>query len=173
MQLVVRVAWVLLAICVAMVSFWPLRTGSFVTDDDVFRLTSSLVTHPWSAFYTSHFFEPYDYRPVGLVFWWYAYALMSDSFVGHVFVNVLLHLGNACLLFFCYASGGLPLARQPWRGLLLPLCGIRRRRFGRQRDLICFVCSSRLSRRLLHCGRSIRERVGLRAGCWRCPSAAY
>ena len=103
MQIVVRVAWVLLAIGVAMVSFWPLRTGSFVTDEDVFRLTSSWVTHPWSAFYTSHFFEPYDYRPVGLVFWWCACALMSDSFVGHVVVNVLLHLGNACLLFSAMA----------------------------------------------------------------------
>ena len=73
-----------------------------MTDDDVFRLTSSLVTHPSSAFYfyTNHFFELYDYRPVGLVFWWYAYALMGDSFVGHVVVNVLLHLDNACLLFF-------------------------------------------------------------------------
>ena len=84
MQIVVRVAWVLLAIGVAMVSFWPLRTGSFVTDDAVFRLTSSLVTHRWGTFYTSHFFEPYDYRPVGLVFWWYAYALMGDSFVALV-----------------------------------------------------------------------------------------
>ena len=100
MQIVVRVALVLLAVCVAMVSFWPLRNGGFVTDDDVFRLTSALVTHPWSAFYTNHFFEPYYYRPVGLVFWWCAYALMGDSFVGHVVVNVLLHLANAWLLFF-------------------------------------------------------------------------
>ena len=106
MQIVGRVAWALLAVCVAMVSFWPVRTGSFVTGEDVFRLTSSVVTHPWSAFYSSHFFEPYDYRPVGLVFWWCACALMSDSFVGHVFVNVLLRLGNACSLFFCYGSGG-------------------------------------------------------------------
>ena len=95
-----------------MVSFWPLRTGSFVTDDDVFRLTSSLVTNPWSAFYISHFFEPYDYRPVRLVFWWYAYALMGDSFVGHVVVNVLLHLGNVRLLFFL-----LPQWRVATRGL--------------------------------------------------------
>ena len=93
-----------------MVSFWPLRTGSFVTDDDVFRLTSSLVTNPWSAFYISHFFEPYDYRPVRLVFWWYAYALMGDSFVGHVVVNVLCIWAMCGYFFSCYRSGGLPLA---------------------------------------------------------------
>lgn len=89
----------LVALLAAVVSFWPLHRGAFVTDDDVFRLTSALVTHPWSAFYSSHFFEPFYFRPVGLVLWWYVYAFVGDSFASHAAVNVALHLGNAGLLY--------------------------------------------------------------------------
>ena len=42
--------------------------GDFVIDDYVFIATARMVEAPWAAFWQSHFYEPFYFRPIGVLF---------------------------------------------------------------------------------------------------------
>ena len=79
--------------------YWPVTSGDFVADDYVFLATARMVDAPWAAFWQSHFYEPYYFRPIGVIAWWVCGALFGLDYAAHSLVNLGLHLLNAALLF--------------------------------------------------------------------------
>jgi hypothetical protein len=77
----------------------PVTRGDFVADDYVFLTTARMVNTPFAAFWQSHFYEPYYFRPIGVLSWWGATALFGLEYAPHSAVNLGLHMVNSCLLF--------------------------------------------------------------------------
>lgn len=80
--------------------FLPVTFGDFVADDYVFLATGRMVDEPLAAFWQSHFYEPYYFRPIGVLSWWVATRLFGLDYAAHSFINFVLHLANAGLLFW-------------------------------------------------------------------------
>ena len=74
--------------------------GDFVADDYVFITTGRMVDAPFAAFWQSHFYEPYYFRPVGVVSWWVATRLFELDYAAHSAINFALHFANAGLMFW-------------------------------------------------------------------------
>jgi hypothetical protein len=78
--------------------YLPVTRGDFVADDYVFLATARVVDTPLDAFWQSHFYEPYYFRPVGVLVWW----LLTDNFRldygSHSMITLFLHIVNAGLL---------------------------------------------------------------------------
>ncbi len=90
LPLFVLLAWIYL----------PVTRGDFVADDYVFVATSRMVNAPLSAFWQSHFYEPYYFRPIGVLSWWLATSLFGLDYASHSLINLILHCVNAGLLFW-------------------------------------------------------------------------
>jgi hypothetical protein len=80
-------------------AFWPVMAGDFVADDYVFVATGRMVDAPWAAFWQSHFFEPYYFRPIGVLSWWLATRLFGLDYGLHSLINLVLHCVNVALLY--------------------------------------------------------------------------
>jgi len=93
-----RVALVAVFVLLAW-SYWPVTRGDFVIDDYVFLATARMVDQPWVAFWQSHFYEPYYFRPVGVLSWWLAQHAFGLDYFPHALVNLGLHAANAFLLW--------------------------------------------------------------------------
>lgn len=93
--------WVLLLPLFALLAwlFWPVTRADFVADDYVFLTTARMVNEPLAAFWQSHFYEPYYFRPIGVVSWWLATRLFGLDYHSHSLINLVLHCINAGLLF--------------------------------------------------------------------------
>ena len=79
--------------------FLPVTLGDFVADDYVFIATGRMVDTPLAAFWQSHFYEPYYFRPLGVLSWWVATRLFGLDYASHSLINLILHCANAALLF--------------------------------------------------------------------------
>lgn len=79
--------------------FWPVTKGDFVADDYVFLTTARMVNEPLAAFWQSHFYEPYYFRPLGVLSWWLATRAFGLDYTSHSLINLVLHCVNAGLLF--------------------------------------------------------------------------
>ncbi len=79
-------------------AYWPVTRADFVIDDYVFIATARMVEAPWVAFWQSHFYEPFYFRPVGVVSWWLAQRAFGLDYPPHALINLALHAGNALLL---------------------------------------------------------------------------
>ena len=84
-------------------AWWPVTAGDFVIDDYVFLAVSRMVSHPLTAFWQSHFYEPYYFRPLGVISWWLAQRGFGLDYASHSLINLVLHGLNVALL----ESGGL------------------------------------------------------------------
>ena len=95
-------AWFVLLPLVAVLAwiYLPVTRGDFVADDYVFLATARMVNEPLAAFWQSHFYEPYYFRPMGVLSWWVATELFALDYASHSWVNFILHLANAGLLFW-------------------------------------------------------------------------
>jgi len=80
--------------------YLPVTRGDFVADDYVFLTTARMVDAPLAAFWQSHFYEPYYFRPVGVLSWWVATRLFGLDYTSHSLINLLLHFTNSALLFW-------------------------------------------------------------------------
>ena len=91
---------VLLPVCALLTwLFWPVTGADFVADDYVFLTTARMVNEPLAAFWQSHFYEPYYFRPIGVMSWWLATRLFGLDYAPHSLINLVLHCVNAALLF--------------------------------------------------------------------------
>lgn len=95
-------AWLVLLPLFALVAwiFLPVTRGDFVIDDYVFIATGRMVDAPLSAFWQSHFYEPYYFRPIGVLSWWVATRLFELDYAAHSLINFVLHCANTGLLFW-------------------------------------------------------------------------
>lgn len=92
-----RIGLVLLVALVAWV-YWPATGADFIIDDYVFIATSRMVDNPLAAFWQSHFYEPYYFRPVGLITWWLATREFFLDYQAHSVVNLAIHAVSVCSL---------------------------------------------------------------------------
>lgn len=79
-------------------AWWPVTAGDFVIDDYVFLAVSRMVSHPLTAFWQSHFYEPYYFRPLGVISWWLAQRGFGLDYASHSLINLVLHGLNVALL---------------------------------------------------------------------------
>ena len=79
-------------------AYWPVTRGDFVIDDYVFIATARMVEAPWAAFWQSHFYEPFYFRPIGVVSWWVAQRAFGLDYLPHALINLALHGINVLLL---------------------------------------------------------------------------
>ena len=79
--------------------FWPVTAGDFVADDYVFLTTGRMVDTPLAVFWQNHFYEPYYFRPLGVLSWWLATRLFGLDYALHSLINLALHCLNGVLLF--------------------------------------------------------------------------
>jgi hypothetical protein len=93
----IRVALVLVLALLAWV-YWPATGADFVIDDYVFIATSRMVENPLAAFLQSHFYEPYYFRPLGVISWWVTTRVFSLDYQAHSVVNLVIHALSVCLL---------------------------------------------------------------------------
>lgn len=95
-------AWTLLLPLFAFLLWFylPVTRGDFVADDYVFLATSRMVDAPLAAFWQSHFYEPYYFRPIGVLSWWLLTRLFGLDYASHSLINLLLHMANAGLLLW-------------------------------------------------------------------------
>ena len=80
--------------------YLPVTRGDFVADDYVFIVTARMVDTPLAAFWQSHFYEPYYFRPLGVLSWWLATRLFGLDYSAHSLINVVLHCVNVGLLWW-------------------------------------------------------------------------
>ena len=101
-QLRSALAWFILLPLFAVLAwiYLPVTRADFVADDYVFLATGRMVDAPMAAFWQSHFFEPYYFRPIGVVSWWVATRLFGLDYAAHSFINFILHCANAALMFW-------------------------------------------------------------------------
>ncbi len=92
--------WVVLLPLFAFLGWFylPVTRGDFVADDYVFLATSRMVDTPLAAFWQSHFYEPYYFRPIGVLSWWLLTRLFGLDYSSHSLINLFLHMANAGLL---------------------------------------------------------------------------
>lgn len=91
---------VLLSLFAFLVWFYlPATHGDFVADDYVFIATARMVDTPLVAFWQSHFYEPYYFRPIGVLSWWLATRLFGLDYSAHSLINLCLHTANVGLLW--------------------------------------------------------------------------
>ena len=95
-------AWFILLPLFAVLAwiYLPVTRADFVADDYVFLATARMVNEPLAAFWQSHFYEPYYFRPLGVLSWWVATALFGLDYASHSLINFILHFANAALLFW-------------------------------------------------------------------------
>ena len=94
--------WVVLLPLFAFLAWFylPVTRGDFVADDYVFLATARMVDTPLAAFWQSHFYEPYYFRPIGVLSWWVVTDLFGLDYTSHSLINLFLHLGNVGLLLW-------------------------------------------------------------------------
>ncbi len=80
--------------------YLPVTRGDFVADDYVFLATARMVDAPLAAFWQSHFYEPYYFRPMGVLSWWVLTDLFGLDYASHSLINLFLHGANAGLLLW-------------------------------------------------------------------------
>lgn len=103
-------AWVVLLPLFALLAwiYLPVTRGDFVADDYVFIATSRMVDTPLAAFWQSHFYEPYYFRPIGVLSWWLLTRLFGLDYAAHSLTNLFLHMANAGLLLWLLRALALP-----------------------------------------------------------------
>ena len=79
--------------------YLPVTRGDFVADDYVFIATARMVDTPLAAFWQSHFYEPYYFRPIGVLSWWVATRFFGLDYSAHSLINLLLHAANVGALW--------------------------------------------------------------------------
>lgn len=100
----------------------PMLSAGLVIDDWVFTATARWVTNPWSAFWTSHFYEPLYFRPVGVIAWWLVQEASEGSERAQFAVNLALHVANAAVVVSVLRALALP-KHALWAGAMLVLLG--------------------------------------------------
>ena len=95
-------AWAVLLPLFAMLAwiYLPVTRGDFVADDYVFLATSRMVDTPHAAFWQSHFYEPYYFRPIGVLSWWVLTYFFGLNYAAHSLINLFLHMINAGLMLW-------------------------------------------------------------------------
>ena len=95
-------AWLVLLPLFALLAWFylPVTRADFVADDYVFLATSRMVDAPLAAFWQNHFYEPYYFRPIGVLSWWLATDLFGLDYASHSLINLFLHMANAGLLLW-------------------------------------------------------------------------
>ena len=95
-------SWVLLLPLFAFLAWFylPVTRGDFVADDYVFLATSRMVDAPLAAFWQSHFYEPYYFRPIGVLSWWLLTRVFGLDYASHSLINLFLHMANSGLLMW-------------------------------------------------------------------------
>ena len=88
--------------------YLPVTRGDFVADDYVFLATARMVDTPLAAFWQSHFYEPYYFRPIGVLLWWLLTDTFGLDYSSHSLINLFLHLANAGLLLWLLRALALP-----------------------------------------------------------------
>jgi hypothetical protein len=78
--------------------YWPATQADFVIDDYVFITTSRMIDNPLPAFWQSHFYEPYYFRPLGILSWWVATRTLGLDYAAHSTINLAIHAVSVCLL---------------------------------------------------------------------------
>lgn len=119
-----RWPWVVFGVLLA-VMVWlaePMLLAGLVIDDWVFTATARWIANPWSAFWTSHFYEPLYFRPVGLVAWWLIQEASHGSERAQFAVNLVLHAANAVMAVSLLRALALP-KRALWLAAMLVLLG--------------------------------------------------
>lgn len=79
--------------------FYPSLSSYYFSDDFAFLTIARYIGNPLSFFYHDHFPGGFFYRPIGMLSWWLSYKLVGTQHVLHNLVNILIHIGNACVLF--------------------------------------------------------------------------
>ncbi len=102
--------------------FLPVALGDFVADDYVFLATGRMVDAPMAAFWQSHFFEPYYFRPIGVLSWWAATRLFGLDYAAHSLINFILHCANAALMFWLLRALALRVSVVATGVVLFALC---------------------------------------------------
>ncbi len=100
----------------------PMLSAGLVIDDWVFTATARSITNPWSAFWSSHFYEPLYFRPVGVIAWWLVQMASEGSERAQFAVNLLLHAANAAVAVSVLRALALP-PHALWAGAMLVLLG--------------------------------------------------
>lgn len=95
-------AWLVLLPLFALLAWFylPVTRADFVADDYVFLATARMVDAPLAAFWQNHFYEPYYFRPLGVLSWWVATDLFGLDYGSHSLINLFLHMANAALLLW-------------------------------------------------------------------------
>ncbi|MGC2457318.1 MAG: hypothetical protein WA435_04945 [Gallionellaceae bacterium] len=79
--------------------FYPSLSSYFFSDDFAFLTIARYIGNPLSFFYYDHFPGGFFYRPLGMLSWWLSYKLVGTHHVLHNLINILIHIGNTCVLF--------------------------------------------------------------------------
>jgi len=79
--------------------FYPALSSYFFADDFGFLAISRYIHNPLTFFNNDHFPGSFYYRPFGMLSWWLSYKLFGIQYVLHNLVNMLIHIGNAYVLF--------------------------------------------------------------------------
>ncbi len=120
----VRWPWFIFGLLLGAMSWLvaPMLSAGLVIDDWVFTATARSITNPWSAFWTSHFYEPLYFRPVGVIAWWLVQEVSEGSERAQFAVNLVLHAANAAVAVSVLRALALP-RRALWLGAMLILLG--------------------------------------------------
>lgn len=79
--------------------FYPALSSYFFADDFGFLAISRHIRNPLTFFNNDHFPGSFYYRPFGMLSWWLSYKLFGTQYVFHNLLNMLIHIGNAYVLF--------------------------------------------------------------------------
>ena len=69
--------------------YLPVTRGDFVADDYVFLATGRMVDTPLAAFWQNHFYEPYYFRPIGVLLWWLLTDTFGLDYSSHSLINLI------------------------------------------------------------------------------------
>src|SRR3954471_8128245 len=94
---------------VTLLAYWPAWNGGFLWDDDAYIVNNELLTAPqgWQRIWFS-LDSPSQYFPLTYSTFRIEHALWGLNTTGYHWVNLLLHVGNALLVWAVLARLGVP-----------------------------------------------------------------
>lgn len=100
----VKIASLLVVLLLGCLAFWPALSAGFIGDDFQLLAQAKVVRNPLVYFSENHSLS-YFYRPATMSVWWLSAHIPGEygtTPFGQYLLQLLLHLGNAVLLFaFC------------------------------------------------------------------------
>ena len=89
-------AMLVVAACVA---YWPCLKGGFIWDDETLITQNTLVKAADGLHRMWFTTEPFDYWPLTNSLWWLEWRLWGMNPLGYHVINLMLHVGNALLVW--------------------------------------------------------------------------